>query len=108
MVASTESIRLRPKEAISDVIPNLPVRGDNCEQMHPANTKVLRRATLKIDFYLIPIMGIFCVFLTLTFASLELISRSDLLSFLVSGLTYRASGGLKNSYDCRIDRTAFL
>jgi hypothetical protein len=87
MVASAESRRLRTKEAISDIIPNLPVRGDNCEQMHPANTKILRRATLKIDLYLVPIMGMFCVSLASTFNFSEFISRSDLLSFLVSGLT---------------------
>ena len=63
MVALDESRRLSTsnKEVISDIIPNLPVRGDDCEQMHPANAKILRRATLKIDFYLIPMMGMFCV-----------------------------------------------
>ena len=71
MVASAETRRLRTsnKEAISDIIPNLPARGDDCEQMHPANTKILRRATLKIDLYLIPIMGMFCVPLISTFTS---------------------------------------
>ena len=88
MVASAESRRSRTsnKEAISDIIPDLPVRGDDCEQMHPANTKILQRAILKIDFYLIPIMGMFCVsHLNIYFS--VLISRSDLLSFLVSCLT---------------------
>ena len=71
MAASAESRRSRPpnKEAISDIIPSLPVRGDDCEQMHPANTKVLQRATLKVDLYLIPMMGMFCVSLISTFAS---------------------------------------
>jgi hypothetical protein len=73
MVASAESRPLRTsnKEAISDIIPNLPARGDDChcEQIHPANTRILRRATLKIDLYLIPIMGMFCVSLTSTFSS---------------------------------------
>jgi hypothetical protein len=91
MVASAESRRLRTstsnKEAISDIIPNLPVRVDDCEQMLPADTKILRGATLKIDFYLIPIMGMFCVSLISTFTSQCFISSSDLLSFLVSDLT---------------------
>ena len=71
MVALDESRRLSTsnKEVISDIIPNLPVRGDDCEQMHPANAKILRRATLKIDFYLIPMMGMFCVPLISTFTS---------------------------------------
>jgi hypothetical protein len=68
MVALAESKRLRTsdKEAVSDIIPNLPMRGDDYEQMHPANTKILQRATLKIDFYLIPITGMFCLFLVST------------------------------------------
>ena len=65
MVASFES----HKEVISDIIPNPPVRGDDSEQTHPANTEILRKATLKIDFYLIPIMGMFCVSLILTVTS---------------------------------------
>jgi hypothetical protein len=71
MVASAESIlsRISNKEAIPDIIPNIPVRGDECEQIHPANTRILQRATLKIDFYLIPIMGMFCVFFISTFTS---------------------------------------
>jgi hypothetical protein len=63
MEASVESRRMRTsnKETISDVITSIPVRGDDCEQIHPTNSKILRRATLKIDFCLIPIMGMFCV-----------------------------------------------
>ena len=37
-------------------------RGDDCEQNQAADSKVLQRATLKIDFYLIPIVGTLCVF----------------------------------------------
>jgi hypothetical protein len=71
MVVSAESRRLRTsdKEVIPDVISSIPVRGDDCEQMHPANTKILQRATLKIDFYLIPMMGMFCVSFISTFTS---------------------------------------
>jgi hypothetical protein len=36
-------------------------RGDDREQNKAADTKVLQRATLKIDFYFIPIVGMFCV-----------------------------------------------
>ena len=69
MVASAESRRLRTsnKEVTPDIIiPNIPVHGDDYEQMHPANAKILQRATLKIDFYLIPMMGMFCVSLIST------------------------------------------
>ena len=56
MAASTKSEypRTLNKETNSD-IPSL--RGDDCEL---ANTKILRRATLKIDLYLIPILGTIC------------------------------------------------
>ena len=84
MVASTESGRSHTlnKESDSDIIPSL--RGDDSE---PANTRILRRATLKIDFYLIPILGMFCVSSLpshLYFYFPVLISYPDLLSFLVS------------------------
>ena|ERR1700733_11281375 len=85
MVASAESgerSRTSNKEVISDIIPSL--HGYDCELMHPTNTKILRRATLKIDFYLIPIVGMFCVSDPLTFYFSVLISPSVLLSFLVS------------------------
>ena len=38
------------------------LREDDCEQNQAADSEVLRRATLKIDFYLIPIVGTICVF----------------------------------------------
>ena len=38
------------------------LREDDCEQSQAADSKVLRRATLKIDLYLIPIVGTICVF----------------------------------------------
>jgi len=47
------------KENTSDIIPSL--GGDDPEQNKVANAKVLERATLKIDFYLIPIVAMFCV-----------------------------------------------
>ncbi|KAH9994533.1 MFS general substrate transporter [Russula compacta] len=55
------------KEAGSDIIPSL--RGDDSVQIQSTNRKVLQRASLKVDFYLIPILGMFY-----------------LLSFLVSAL----------------------
>ena len=81
MAPSTESGRSRTlnKESSSDIIPSL--RGDDCEA---ANTKILRRATLKIDSYLIPILGMFCVSTLPTPPFSVFISPSDLLSFLVS------------------------
>ena len=76
------------KENTSDIVHSL--RGDDCEQNKAADTKVLQRATLKIDFYLIPIVGMFSA----SFKFLPLVSpsttnclpRTDLLAFLVSAL----------------------
>ena len=56
------------KENISDTIHGL--REDDSEQNQAANPKVLQRATLKIDLYLIPMVGMFCV------SSLPLVSPS--------------------------------
>ena len=86
--ASLESRRSRSpnKKNGSDIIPSL--RGDDPGQMQPMNPKILQRATRKIDFYLIPIVSMFCMsFLpALTFNRYVLTSHSDLLSFLVSAL----------------------
>ena len=49
----------RPRSSNKEASYNPSLRRDVSE---PANTKVLRRATLKIDFYLIPILGMFGVF----------------------------------------------
>jgi hypothetical protein len=56
------------KEDSSDILPKL--RGNDCEQSQAADPKVIQRATLKIDFYLTPIAGMFCV------SSLPLVSPS--------------------------------
>jgi len=58
------------KENTSDIIHKL--RGDDREQNQAADPKVLQRATLKIDFYLIPIGAMFCV----SFTFLPLVSPS--------------------------------
>jgi hypothetical protein len=84
MAAPTESGRSRTldKEAISN-FPNF--RGDDCEKTQHANTEVLRRATLKIDLYLIPILSMFCV--SSHSPQLSLLTShipSVLLSFVVS------------------------
>ena len=36
------------------------IGGDEDAPIRPIDPKILRRATLKIDFYLIPIIGMFC------------------------------------------------
>ena len=96
MVASTESGRSRTlnKESDSDIIPSL--RGDDTE---PANTRILRRATLKIDFYLIPIVGMFCVSPS-PLAPLLLLPSAHIRfrSFVILGecMGDRTSGGIKN------------
>ena len=83
--------RLSPspnKEDTTDIIHSL--RGDDREQNKAADTKVLQRATLKIDFYLIPIVGMFCVsfkFLPpVSPSTTNCLPRTDLLAFLVSAL----------------------
>jgi hypothetical protein len=86
--ASSESGRSRSpnKENGSDIIPSL--RGDDPGLIQPMNPKILQRATRKIDFYLIPLVGMFCMSFSsgLTLNRYVLTSRSDLLSFLVSAL----------------------
>lgn len=60
MSASFESGRLAsPKEKTSDIVQILP--SDDPEKIQPTDPKVLQRATLKIDLYLIPIVGMFSV-----------------------------------------------
>ncbi len=46
------------KEYGVDVVSS--IRGEENTPTPPADPKVLRRATLKIDFYLIPITAMFC------------------------------------------------
>jgi hypothetical protein len=66
MVSSAKSghSRTSNKEATSDIIPSL---HGHRELMQPlaTNAKILQKATLKIDFYLIPIVAMFCVSFTL-------------------------------------------
>jgi hypothetical protein len=40
---------------------NPSLRGDNPVEIQLTNSNVLRRATLKIDLYLIPILAMYCV-----------------------------------------------
>jgi hypothetical protein len=83
-VNSGHSELSQQKEASSDTI----LHGDGQEQIQSTNPNVLQRATLKVDLYLIPIVGMFCMSsLPLTLSSFccsVLISCSDFLSFLVS------------------------
>ncbi|KAI0305353.1 MFS general substrate transporter [Multifurca ochricompacta] len=65
------------KEDGSDAIPSL--RGDDREHIHPIDPKVLRRATLKTDLYLIPIVGMFYL--------LSFLDRSNIGNARVAGLT---------------------
>ena len=55
----SEKIHSSNKECSVDVVPSIP-RDEDELPIRPADPKVLRRATLKIDFYLIPIIGMFC------------------------------------------------
>jgi hypothetical protein len=47
------------EDATSGFVPSL--RGDDSEKIQLMNPKLLRRATLKIDFYLVPIVAMFCM-----------------------------------------------
>jgi hypothetical protein len=78
----SEKIHSANKESCSvDVILSIP--GDeHAPPIRPADPKVLKRATLKIDFYLIPIIGMFCE-LSLLSPYLSLISPI-IRSFVVS------------------------
>jgi hypothetical protein len=63
-----EKIHSSSKENSLDV---QSIRGDENALVRPIDPIVLRRATLKIDFYLIPIIGMFCE-LSLLFHSLPI------------------------------------
>lgn len=99
MAGSTESARARSpnKEANTD-IPSL--HGDDCEQIQPANTKILKRATLKIDFYFIPLMGMFSVSSPPLARRLLLSAHLPFRSVLILGecLRDRTSRGLNNGH----------
>ena len=59
-LGSGRSPSYNKEDATSGFVPSL--RGDDPEQSQLMNTKVLQRATLKIDFYLVPIVAMFCMF----------------------------------------------
>ncbi|KAH9029060.1 MFS general substrate transporter [Lactarius pseudohatsudake] len=73
---SSEKVHSPNKEDSLDVA-NIP--GDENASIHPIDPKVLRRATLKIDFYLIPIISMFFF--------LSLLDRSNIGNARVAGLT---------------------
>jgi hypothetical protein len=82
------------KEATSVTV--LTQHGDDCEQVQSKNTKILQRASLKIDLYLIPLMGMFCVSFTSTSTSS---AHLPFRSFVILGKWFgdRASQGLKKA-----------
>lgn len=53
----SEKIHSSSKEYSVDVGPS--IRRDEDVPIHPIDPKILRRATLKIDFYLVPIISMF-------------------------------------------------
>ena len=55
----SEKIHSSNKEYSVDVVPSVP-RDEDELPIRPTDPKVLRRATLKIDLYFIPIIGTFC------------------------------------------------
>ena len=56
----SEKLHSPSREYSFDVVPGLNIRGDENVPVNHIDPKVLRRATLKIDFYLIPMIGMFC------------------------------------------------
>lgn len=79
MTAPSEKIHYSAQESSVESIP-----GDENAPIRPIDPEVLRRATLKIDLYLVPIIAMFCEllsYLPLTYLSSPF---PDLLSFLVS------------------------
>ncbi|KAH9026161.1 MFS general substrate transporter [Lactarius hengduanensis] len=73
---SSEKVHSPNKEDSVDVAS---IPGDENASIHPIDPKVLRRATLKIDFYLIPIIS--------TFFFLSFLDRSNIGNARVAGLT---------------------
>ncbi|KAI9459142.1 MFS general substrate transporter [Lactarius psammicola] len=55
----SEKLHSPSREYSFDVVPGLNIRGDENVPVNHIDPKVLRRATLKIDFYLIPMIGMF-------------------------------------------------
>jgi hypothetical protein len=68
----SEKIRSSGKGYNIDVVPS--IHGDEDAPIRPIDPKILRRATLKIDFYLIPIIGMFCELCLLSHTCVSLIS----------------------------------
>jgi hypothetical protein len=88
VLPSNDPEKIQPADAI-DIATILP--SNDPEKIQPTDPKVVRRATLKIDLYLIPIIGMFSVS-TLSLDSPVIVMgspvtpRLDLLAFLVSAL----------------------
>ncbi|KAH9018670.1 MFS general substrate transporter [Lactarius pseudohatsudake] len=73
----SEKVHSSNEKSSVDVVANIP--GDENAPIHPIDPKVLRRATLKIDFYLIPIVGMFYL--------LSFLDRTNIGNARVAGLT---------------------
>ncbi|KAI9433911.1 MFS general substrate transporter [Lactarius indigo] len=73
----SEKVHSSNKESSIDVVATVP--GDENAPIHPLDPKVLRRATLKIDFYLIPIIGMFNL--------LAFLDRTNIGNARIAGLT---------------------
>ena len=55
----SEKLHASSKEYSVDVLPSIPGDSDEGVPVRPIEPKILRRASLKIDLYLIPIIGMF-------------------------------------------------
>ncbi|KAH9023853.1 MFS general substrate transporter [Lactarius pseudohatsudake] len=73
---SSEKVHSSNKESSVDVAI---IPGDENAPIHPIDPKVVRKATLKIDFYLIPIIGMFYL--------LSFLDRSNIGNARIAGLT---------------------
>jgi hypothetical protein len=90
-----------------DVVPS--IGGDEDAPIRLTDPKILRRATLKIDFYLIPIIGMFCELNLLSHHYLSLISPFARSIVFSSEYSYDPSPvSVQTVAQPRIDRTSPL
>jgi hypothetical protein len=104
----SEKIHSASKEYSVDAVPG--VRGDEDAPIRSFNPNILRRATLKIDFYLIPMISMFRelnLFLSTLHNPLSL-PFQDLLYFIVSTAAVSLLRTFTRAHYSRIDRMLLL
>ena len=102
----SEKIHASSKEYSVDVLPSF-LGDESAASIRPIDPKILRRASLKIDLYIIPIIGMFRepYFLVYTpFSCFSPLPLQDLLSYLVSVDMVPHGRTFKQSRHSRVDR----